>query len=235
MTAQTNPPIHIALVDDEALFLSGLQSLLNREEAIVVDFTATDGTVLLNILNRPETALPDVLLLDLRMKPMDGLETTRALREQFPELKVVILSTYYRENYLAYMVKLGVSGFLPKNIDPGTLVRVIQKVHEKGLYLTDEQVGSLQQNLINGQQSKAPLIQHHTPLTKREEEVLALLCDQCTSQEIADQLFISLRTVEGHRNNLLVKTGAKNTVGLVLFAIQHQVIKVHEKLAEFSL
>jgi len=113
-------------------------------------------------------------------------------------------------------------------------VKAIRKVSEKGLYFTDEHVASIQQQLMSGQRFSTPSLQKEMVLTKREKEILKLLCDQYTSAEIAEKLFISIRTVEGHRTNLLLKTGAKNTVGLVVYALLNNVVDVNRKLVDFT-
>lgn len=226
--------IKLGLVDDEVLFLNGLRAILDQQEQLEVILTASGGQDFFDLL-QTAPALPDVLLLDLRMQPMDGIEVTRQLKESHPDLKVIILSTYYRDSFLAYMVQLGVSAFLPKNLDVPTLVKAIEKVHEKGLYFTDEHVQSIQRQMMSGEQFQSPDVFSPVTLTKREKEVLHLICDQHSSPEIAEKLFVSTRTVEGHRNNLLLKTGARNTVGLVLFALLNNLIDVEKKLLEFTL
>jgi len=224
----------IAIVDDEHLFLKGLEGILNEVPDFRVMFTAVGGADLLECLDSLET-MPDIILLDLRMEPMNGIDTTRALKEKYPELRVIILSTYYREAFLGYMVKLGVSAFLPKNMAPEELAQVIRKVHEKGLFLSDQHVVAVREQIMSGKRFESPLLQDTVALTARELEVLRAICDQLTSQEIAEKLFVSVRTVEGHRNNLLLKTGAKNTVGLVMFALLNNIVNVDEKLIEYSI
>jgi len=227
-------PIRLAIVDDEQLFLSGLQSILNESPALEVVRTANDGRSFLDALNSAKV-LPDVVLLDMRMEPMNGIDTTHALREHYPELKVMMLSTYYRDAFLGYMIKLGVNAFLPKNLPPDTLVAAIKTVHEQGLYFTPEHVAGIQRQLMSGQKFAVPNLQGPVQLTKREREILLLIIDQYTSPEIAEKLFISIRTVEGHRNNLLAKTQARNTVGLVLYALLNNLVDVNERLVQYSI
>ncbi len=225
--------IKLALADDEALFLKGLSTILKSHKTIAVNLTATSGESLLAQLK--EQKQPDIVLLDLRMKGMDGATTAEHLKKNHPALKIIVLSSHYREAFLGYMMKLGVNAFLPKNIAPGELVRVIQQVHLKGLFFTESQLQSLQKQLGSGKKMKSPKWSIHTELTRREEEVLQLICEQYTNAEIAEKLFISIRTVEGHRNNLLLKTGAKNTVGLVMFALFNHLIDWDQKLMQFGL
>lgn len=227
------PSIKLAIVDDEHLFLVGLQAIIEEYEAAEVVLTASDGSQFLERLEAAEVQ-PDVVLLDMKMAPMNGIETAQHLREHYPELKVMILSTHYRDSYLGYMMKLGVSAFLPKNINPKTLVGAIQKVHEVGLYFTEEHALNISKQLASGQKFSAPHLQPTEELTPRESEILKLICEQYTSSEIATKLFVSIRTVEGHRNNLLAKTGAKNTVGLVLYALVNNIVDVNQHLVQFT-
>ncbi len=226
--------IKIAMADDEELFLNGLRSLLEHEEKLQVLFTAGDGEELLQKLEEAGEK-PEVLLLDLRMKKKDGIATTEELKKRYPHLKIIILSSHYREAFVGYMLKLGVNAFLPKDINPNLLREVIIQVKAKGLYFTDDQLKGLQEQLSRGAVIKAPPTSVSHDLTGREKEILQLICEQYTNAEIAEKLFISIRTVEGHRNNLLLKTGVKNTAGLVLFALSHNLIDWNEKLLEFSL
>lgn len=227
-------PIRLGLVDDEKLFVKGMQSILSDYPDLDIVMTASDGSELIGLLDEA-VVKPDILVLDLRMKPMNGVETSTHLKECYPDIKVIILSTYYKETFLGYMLKLGVSAFLPKNIAPDTLVQVIRKVQAKGLYFTEDDIAGIQKQLLSGYKFKSPDIQGESEITAREAEVLKLICDQKTSAEIAEKLFVSIRTVEGHRNNLLIKTGAKNTVGLVLYALLHGLIDIEKKLVEYTL
>lgn len=229
-----NKPVNIAIVDDELLFLSGLKVILSEDQSLQVVTTANSGDAFVQWLEENDTPL-DVVLLDMRMKGMTGIETVHAIKASHPDLKVMILSTYYRDSFLGYMIKLGVSAFLPKNLDPALLIEIIKKVAAKGLYLTEDQLQEFQQHMVSNQRAQLPQATHLEQLTKREHEILRLICDQYTSPEIAEKLFISIRTVEGHRKNLLEKTEAKNTVGLVFFALTHNLIDVDQKLLQYTL
>ena len=222
------------MADDEALFLNGLKSILEQEEQLNILFTASDGQSFLEQLKVAEQ-FPDVMILDLRMKGMDGIETTQQVKEFFPEAKIMILSSHYRDTFLGYMLKLGVNAFLPKNSAPDQLIKAIEKVHEKGLYFDEGQMMSIHHELSSGKKPKVPQMEQSTELTRREVEILQLICEQYTNPEIANKLFISVRTVDGHRTNLLQKTGAKNTAGLVLYALYHQMIDWEERLLKFGI
>ena len=222
------PTITLGIADDEALFVQGLSAILNQREQLSVALTATDGQDLIDQLNNGAD-LPDVLLVDLRMKPLNGIETVERLRETYPDVRIAILTTHYREAYVSYMMKLGVSAFLPKNTNPNELVAAIQIIYEKGIHFTESQLLRLHEQMRTGQRVAGPDLEDDPRLTKREVEILTLICQQNTSQEMADKLHVSIRTVHGHRNNLLLKTGAKNTVGLVMYALLNKLVELPER------
>ncbi len=226
--------ITLGLTDDEDLFLLGLSAILEDTGVFTIELQASNGQELLTTIAEKDT-IPDVLIIDVRMKVMDGIETSKHLLEKYPDCKIIILSTYYQDAFLGYMIKIGICAFLPKNIAPDKLMKAICHVHEKGLYLTDKNATAIQQQLIKKERFKSPALQQDIVLTKREKQILELICDQYTSPEIAEKLFISFRTVEGHRNNLMSKIGAKNTVGLVIFALLNNLVDVNKKLMEYTL
>lgn len=217
-----NKQIRIALVDDECLILEGLSLLFSNNENISVILTSTSGNSFLERLVKlaPEE-FPEIVLLDIQMEPMDGFELVELLKKKYPELKIIILSSHYKAAMLGHMIKLGISAFLPKNATQQLLFEAIKTVHRTGVYftLTDHEM------LTSFVKSKSQNIYFHSKddLSKREIEVLRLICAECTNQEIADKLFLSKRTVESHRQRLLEKIGTKNTVGLVVYAICNEI------------
>jgi DNA-binding NarL/FixJ family response regulator len=225
--------INIAIVDDEQLFVDGLCLLLEPESTLNVQFTASDGQALLDTLATSEQ-IPELILLDLKMQPLDGIETTKILRDEYPEVKIIVLSTFYREAFIGQMVKLGVNAFLPKNTDAAELKFAIRMVVEKGLYFTQDLTEVLRGQIM-GKRLTSPSFQHDIALTAREKEVLALICRQYTAPEIAEQLHVSHRTVDGHRNNLLLKIGARNIVGLVVYGLLHGYLDADEHLLDYTL
>ncbi len=214
--------IKISIVDDETLFIEGIVLLLSDQKNIKVVSTATSGTKLLEYLSYSSSEnFPSIVLVDIQMKPMNGFELVEILREKYPELRIVILSSHYKKCILGHMIKLGVSAFIPKNANKKTLVQTIISVFLCGVYFTQQD----QQMLISymNDKPKKPTYNAIEELSCREREVLKLICQEMTNQEIADKLFISKRTVESHRQRILDKVGAKNTVGLVVYAIVNQI------------
>jgi len=211
--------INIAIVDDEELILEGVRMLLSMEKSISVTITSKNGIDFLDNLDQLNpTDLPHIALVDIQMQPMDGFELVEILRERYPELKIIILSSHYKSSVLGYMVKLGVSAFLPKNSNKKTFIEAITKVHQNGIYFTAEDHNMLL-SYLNDSQKNRGLFDNEGELSDREKEVVKLICKEMTNQEIAEKLSLSPRTVESHRQRILDKIGAKNTVGLVIYAV----------------
>ncbi|MEI6866806.1 response regulator transcription factor [Flavicella sp.] len=214
--------IKIALVDDEALFVEGLSLIFSNLEHITVVQTANSGLEFLAVLEESsEAVFPDIALVDIQMKPMNGFNLVESLKGKYPDLKIIILSSYYKNNVFGHMIKLGVSAFIPKNANKKLLTTAIESVNNSGIYFTQADQEKLMQ-YMNSRFKKITL-SINEELSGREIEVLKLICLEHTNQEIADQLFLSKRTIESHRQRILEKVGAKNTVGLVVYAIGHEI------------
>lgn len=214
-----NDQIKIALVDDEQLILEGVNMLLSKEKNFSVTMMANDATVFLKSLeNISEEDFPNIALVDVQMQPMNGFELVEVLKDKYPDLKIIILSSHYKTSVLGYMVKLGVSAFLPKNSNKKLFIEAITKVHENGIFFTSEDHQMLL-SYMNNTSKKKSLFDINDDLSEREREVVKLICQELTNHEIAEKLFISPRTVESHRQRAIEKIGAKNTVGIVIYAI----------------
>ena len=217
--------ITITITDDDALIVSLLQGYLQSIDGIEVLFTSNSGEELLASLDAAET-LPNIALLDLKMAGMDGIEVTQQVKERYPEIKVIVISSHYQKLFMGFMLKTGVAAFLPKGISPVQLVDIIRLVHRQGYYFKDDQLDTLREQIPA--KVPRPVLQEEELLSEREIDVLKLICQPKTAKEIGDFLFITQRTAEGHKNNLFAKTGAKNIAGLVIYAIQQGVIRVEE-------
>lgn len=223
--------IKIALADDEALFRKGVAGLLSIYPQYEIVYSVSDGKDLIEEIETKEI-LPDIYILDLRMKFLDGIETTKALIKKYQECKIIILTSFYSPSFTSYMVSLGVNAFLSKFVEPVELVFAIDMVHEKGLYLTQDYADAIRSK---AKSQKKPAFNSHESLTKKELEVLKWICHGCTNQEISDKMCRSIRTVEGHRQHIIEKTGAKNTASMVVFALMHKVIDIDQKLLEHTI
>ncbi len=210
-------PIKIAIADDHALFREGLVGILSSFEEFEVISEAGNGEALLAAIS---DHTPEVVLLDLKMPGMDGIQVTEVLKRQHPSIKVIILTMHHQEDFILHMLNLGVNAYLLKDTSSGELKEAILATHQRDYYF-DERVSKVMLQGLKRKHLHKPKIDANTRLTPREEEVLDLICHENTTPEIAEKLFLSQRTVESHRKNLMEKLGAKNTAGLVIKAISH--------------
>ncbi|NOS94063.1 MAG: response regulator transcription factor [Cyclobacteriaceae bacterium] len=218
--------IRVGLVEDQLLFRQGLKAILSYQKDIEVVFESADGYSVIEKLSAGKD-LPHILLVDLSLPPngkkeYNGLQLTDDICSQFPDIRVLILSVHNDDNLIAQLIQHGAAGYLVKDCDPHEVYDAIQSVHVKGTYINETALKAIQSNL--GKRSKPKALSAALNLTKREIEILQLICQQNTTEEIAEKLFISPKTVDGHRNNLLQKTGSRNTVGLVLFAVSQNLL-----------
>jgi DNA-binding NarL/FixJ family response regulator len=210
--------IKIAIADDHTLFKAGIIELIQAQPDMQLLFEAPNGNAFID--NISPLALPHVALVDLEMPGMNGMELTIYLRNNFPSIKVIVVSAYNYERYIAKLIESGASAFLSKTVNSTTLFEAIRHTWQYGFYMTEGVFKAMQKT---GPLQKTYNTINHIPieLTAREKEVLLLICQELTNQEIADRFSVSVRTIEGHRNNLLLKTGCRNTAGLVMFAVQY--------------
>ncbi|MBK9477665.1 MAG: response regulator transcription factor [Bacteroidetes bacterium] len=211
--------IRIALADDQHLFRKGLISLLNEEDAFKIVIEAENGRVL---IDRLKSVNADVLLLDLEMPVMSGTEALDIIKIRFPELKVLVLTMHDDEAFITELIGKGVNGFLIKDNSIDTLVDAIFAVHEKDYYFTPR-VTAVMSNATN--KSTVKLRTNSTiDFTKREIEILSLICHEYSTKEIAEKLIMGERTVEWHRSNIIQKTNSKNTAGIVFYAVKNGLV-----------
>ncbi len=206
--------IQVALVDDHQLFRSGINFIISDTEDIEIAFEASNGQEFLNFIDQYQ---PDLVLMDINMPIVDGVEATKRALEKYPDLKVLVLSMFGEVDYYNTMIDLGVKGFILKDIDNEELIEAIRKVNKGGSFFSQE----LLLQLI-----KHKPTDEEVELTRREKEVLELICLGFSNQEISEKLFISQRTVERHRSSLLFKTDSKNSVSLVVYAIKNGLVKI---------
>jgi len=214
--------IKVAIADDHKLFREGLRFLMDQMDNLEVVFEASNGRELLDSI---ESHQPDVLLLDLDMPEVDGLEALKQLRPKMPDLGIIILTMHSDSKMVAYLMELGANSYLLKDTSPEEFQKAITNVVDEGFYF-NKMVSQAMLTGLKGQSKKKPTLGHNEVLTSRELEVLELICQEFTAKEIADKLFISHRTVEGHRKNLIEKLGVKNTAGLIVKSIKEGIIEV---------
>lgn len=211
-----NNEIKIILVDDHTLFRTGLRELISMRDGYRVTGEASDGAEFLRIL--PMTAV-DVVFMDIAMPVMDGGEATREALRLRPDLKVICLSMFGDESYYTRMVDAGAKGFLLKDSGIDEVFGAIDAVVSGGSYFSEALMSSLSQRLRSSEVADV-----NNELSSREIEVLVGICRGSSTQEIADELFLSKRTVDVHRANLLEKTGCKNVASLVVYAIKNKLV-----------
>lgn len=219
--------ISIALVDDEALIVSLLSDFFQKEPEVSICFTADSGEGCMAALSEPNIS-PDIILLDLKLKNKSGIEVLTFLKSEHPHIRTIVMSSYYKKSFMGFMLKTGAAAFIPKGISSFHLLEIIKEVHRKGVFLMPDQLEVIRDQVSS--RSPRPILDRKSLLSKREIEVLRLLCYQKTAKEIGEQLFITQRTVEGHKNNLFLKTATKNLAGLVIYAIQNNLVKTEEIL-----
>ena len=213
--------IKVVIADDEELFRIGISHIFSRDSDIIVVFQAENGQALVDYLNGSEP-LPDVVITDIKMPELNGVEATKLIRKDFPDIGIIALTTYNTKPFIRNMIDVGASAYLVKNASPSQVIHTVKQVFYNGFYYDNAVMEILNRKYSGTGENKS----HYDAdfLTEREAEVLGLICKQYTTAEIAKELYISPRTVEVYRKNLLAKTGVKNIAGLVVFAIQNDLV-----------
>lgn len=215
--------VRIALVDDHSLFRRGLKMLLTSHADFEVVAEASSGEEFLGLL---EVVRPDVVFMDYSMGGISGAETTERALERMPELKVISLTMFGDNAYYSRMATSGAKGFLVKDSEFDEVVEAVRTVCEGGTYFSALLLESLSQSLRSVEGSVMESIDERDMLSEREVEILVGICQGLSTQEIADRHFISKRTVDKHRANILEKSGCKNTASLVVYAIKNGLVEV---------
>ncbi|MBP1674450.1 MAG: DNA-binding response regulator [Bacteroidetes bacterium] len=210
--------IRIIIADDHQLFRNGLKILLNAFPDFEVTGEASNGEEFLKILRNTKA---EIALMDINMPEMDGIEATRKGLRLCPDMNIIALSMYGEEEYYYKMVDAGAKGFVLKDSDISEVKEAILTVRKGGSYFSQELLYHVIQKIKHRENENKI-----ANLSKREKEILMKICEGLSNQEIADNLFISKRTVDKHRANLLGKTNSKNTASLILFAIKNKLIEI---------
>lgn len=209
----------IAVVDDQYLFRQGLISLLTEYDDLDVTMEASNGKELLEKLHLKQ---PDIVLLDLEMPVMDGIETTIALKKNYPAIKIIIVSMHTDDEFIIHLLEKGASGFLPKDKDIEEVVEAIYSVLDNGYYFDARVSSAMLKGLVKSKKVNPSFTAQY--LSEREILIVKLICKEFTTKEIADKLCLSKRTVDTHREGILLKTGAKNTAGIVMYAVKYNLL-----------
>lgn len=207
--------IRVIIVDDHQIFLAGLQMILDSIPDVKVVASAQNGSQALSILKKQKA---DIIFMDIKMPDINGVQLTRMIKEKFPDILIIGLSMFSEIEYFNSMMDAGADGYLLKNTQEEELEKAIKEVMAGGTYMSKEFI-NVQNRMKSNKQHKLRFC-----ISKREKAVLELICLGLTNNEIAKKLNISTYTVDGHRRNLIIKTGVKNTPSLVMFAVQNELI-----------
>lgn len=207
----------ILLVDDHKLIRDALRSYMDGDDEFEIVDEAGNGQEALILL---KTIKVDVVMLDISMPVMDGIVCAQEISNLYPEIKVLALSMMNDNQFIKQMLAAGALGYILKNSGEEEIKKALRSVYAGETYYSAEVAETVMQNMMKGGIKRSNKLVVDLPLTSREEEVLHLIIKEYSNQEIADELFISPRTVDAHKRNLLEKTGSKNIAGLVLYAIE---------------
>ena len=221
MDVKETKKLKIYIVDDHKLFREGLKLLLSTQDFVQHVYEASSGKEFVESLVLKDC---DVVLMDIEMPEMNGIEATECALNLNPNLKVIVLSMYGDEQYYYKMVDVGVKGFVLKNSGIEQVLTAIRKVAEGENYFSEELLVNILNHMRSEQKSEEQNFDNE--ISEREMEILYHVCLGLSNQEIADKLFISKRTVDKHRANLLSKTGCRNTAALVMYAIKNKMVHV---------
>lgn len=213
-------PIQYMIADDHKIFRKGVVFSLSDYPELELVGEAENGKQIIELL---EDVKPDVILMDLKMPEMDGIEATQYIHEHFPGVRVLILSMFDDEKFIVHLMENGAAGYLLKNSEPDEIKNAITGAVMNGYYFTDLVNRAMLKKIVTHKQFK-PTFKNEIQLTDRELEVLHLICEEHTAPEIAKMVYLSPRTVEGIRGKLIEKIGVKNTAGLVMYAVRNGLI-----------
>jgi len=218
MTEEENKPIRILIADDHQMFIDGLKALLKREKNIQICGEVGNGIDALDFIRLHK---PDLLITDISMPGMSGVELTRQVKAHFPEVKILVLSMYNDREIVSEILMSEAEGYILKNAGRHELISAVQRIADNSTYYSNEVL-----NIMMTRIKKQKSIEKNTSLlTAREIEIVKLIMKEFSSEEIADKLFISKRTVDTHRKNIIQKTNARTLVGLIKFALENGLVE----------
>lgn len=219
-------PIQLLIADDHEIFRDGLALMLSRQKDMNLVGQASDGVELMGLV---EAQCPDVVLMDIKMPRMDGIQATKELIKIYPDLHIVALSMFSEENLIVEMLEAGAKGYLLKNADKQEILDAIHSVMENRVYYCRDTSATLASMIVKSNFNpyrKKEVVE----FSERELEIIRLICKQFTAQEMGDNLFLSRRTIEGYRTRILEKMNVKNTAGVVIYALKNKLISEKELL-----
>jgi two-component system, NarL family, nitrate/nitrite response regulator NarL len=210
--------IKIFILDDHQMLIDGLKALLVSDSQFEITGTSTNGKTALELISKNP---PNIVLTDINMPEMDGIEFTRAVRKKYPQIKVLALSMFGEKSTIAEILDAGASGYILKNTGKEELINALLKISSGGMFFSDEISAEMMKTLSERGQKKEEEKIH---LTEREKEIIQLIAKEYSNAQIGEKLFISERTVETHRKNIFRKANTKTIVGLIKFAMENKLI-----------
>lgn len=216
--------INIVIADDHSIFRDGFKVLLKEQEDVVLVGEAGDGRELMALVTKVQ---PDVVITDIKMPAMDGIQVCRHIKKEFPHIQVIALSMFNDDHLIVDMLEAGASGYLLKNTNKQELLQAVQAVYEGGNFYSSATSVKLTR-LIGKSRFNPAKHRSAVKFTSRELEIIRLICDQYTTKEIASSLHLSIRTIESYRENLHQKTASRNSIGIVIYAIKQGLYRLPE-------
>lgn len=213
--------INILIADDHTMFVDGMESILKTEADLFVKGRSYDGPSVIEFLDSHKV---DLVLLDVNLPGMNGIEVCKEINANHSDVKVLAISMFNEESFVSEILNHGAKGYILKNTGRDELLKAIRTVASGESYFSKEVTETIMKGLMNQRKASAKSVAFFPKLSRREKEVLKLIAQEFTTQEIADNLYISLKTVESHRSSLLSKLNARNSVGLVRIAIENNLL-----------
>lgn len=210
--------IKIGIVDDHKIVRDGIKVMVEDHPGFDIICEAENGKVAVDQCSSHNV---DVVIMDITMPEMDGIEATRIIKNEYPDIKILALTMLSEDQHIRKMIKAGASGYILKSSGKQELIKAIETIIDGKHYFSNDATQAILQELVTPDVNKIN-DEDDVHITEREREVLKLIVNEFTNQEIAEKLFVSVRTIDAHRRNLLQKTGAKNTAGLVKYALKNR-------------
>jgi DNA-binding NarL/FixJ family response regulator len=221
-----NYTIRLVIADDHEIFRDGLALMLSKQDNLSLVGQAGDGIELIALV---EELHPDLVITDIKMPRLDGIETTRLLLQKNPQLKIIALSMFDEDNLIVEMLEAGAKGYLLKNADKKEILEAISTVFEDNIFYCKHTSAKLASMIVKSRFDPHKK-NRDIVFSNREKEIIGLICRQFTAQQMGDHLYLSKRTVEGYRTKIMEKMEAKNTAGVVIFALKNNLIKEEDIL-----
>jgi DNA-binding NarL/FixJ family response regulator len=213
--------IEILIADDHIMFVDGIESILDGQNEIVVKGKCYDGPSVLTFMEKNAI---DIILLDVNLPGMSGIEVCKEVLSKYPKTKIIAISMFNEESFVSEILNNGAKGYILKNTGREELINAIKRVYTGESFFSKDVTETIMKGLMNQRKASSKNTNLLPKISRREKEVLKLIVEEFTTQEIADKLFISLKTVESHRSSLLAKLSARNTAGLVRIAMENSLV-----------